>query len=142
VAHAACEWTVVPQQGATPAAFLDQNEDASRYLLRKLPAADLASRVLANPQPAYPTIARAAHISGSVSVRLIVSGNGAVTSATAISGPAMLRGEAEVAAKHWTFHPLLVGTQPTPFVVDLTADFRLAGNLPNGLPLGTATMHP
>jgi TonB family protein len=152
-AHVVCEWTVVPPHGSAPAAFLDQNEDASRYLLRNLPSTDVASLVLASPQPLYPAIARMAHISGSVVVRLVVSGSGTVTSATPIGGHPMLRPAAVDAAKHWTFGALQVGTQPTPFVADLSADFNLESNvphtqLPNGatmdshMPGGTVTMHP
>ena len=149
-AHVVCEWTVVPQQGATPATFLDQNEDASHYLLRELPAADLAPLLLTSPQPVYPPIARAAHVSGPVVVRLVVSSSGAVTSATPISGPPMLQSAAGDAAKKWTFHPLQVGTQPTTFTVDLTATYTLEANLPSctrlnpcsSIPQGTVSMHP
>jgi TonB family protein len=136
--HVACEWTVVPQQGSAPAAFVDQNSDASRYLIRKLPVMDVASLVLASPQPIYPPIARAAHVSGSVVVRLLVSSDGTVTSATLVSGPEMLRAATLDAAKHWTFHALQVGTQPTPFVVEVSANFRMAGTTN----IGMVSMHP
>jgi TonB family protein len=143
---------VVPPQGAKPAAFLDQNEDASRYLLRKLPAVDLAPLVLTSPQPIYPPIARAAHISGSVAIRLVVSDKGTVISASSISGPEMLRVSASDAAKHWTFHALQVGATPAPFTVDLNANFTMAADprkctkddpcWMSTIPEGKVTMNP
>ncbi len=149
-ANVACEWTVVPQQGASPAAFLDQNEDASRYLLRELSAADLGPLILTSRQPIYPPIARAAHLSGSVVVRLVVSDKGTVSSATPISGPAMLLNAAKDAAQQWTFHALKVGAQPASFTVDLNASFTLDAKSPSctrqnpcaTLPKGTASMRP
>jgi TonB family protein len=148
-AHVVCEWTVVPGQSGVPAAFLDQNEDASRYLLRKLPAAELAALVVKSPQPMYPAIARAARVSGPVVVRFVVSEKGTVTTATALSGPAMLRGAAVDAAQHWVFHPLQTGAQATPFTVDLNASFTLEAPPPSctksnpcGPPKGDATMLP
>lgn len=122
--HVDCEWTVV-RQGSSHAIFLDQNEDASRYLLRNLPFGNLASLILSDPQPAYPPIARAAHVSGSVVVRSVVSRDGIVTPTAVVSGPEMLRSATLVAAKRWTFHPLMVGTHTAPFVADLKADFRV-----------------
>lgn len=149
-ANVTCEWTVVPQLGASPAAFLDQNEDASRYLVRKLSAVELGPLTLTNPQPVYPPIALAAHVSDSVVVRLVVSDKGTVTSATPISGPEMLRHSAKDAAEHWTFHALKVGAQPAPFTVDLNASFILESNPPRctrenpcaTLPNGTVSMRP
>ena len=152
-AHVACEWTVVPGLSGAPATFPDQNEDASRYLLRKLTAAELAPLVVKSPQPVYPSIARSARLSGSVAVRLVVSEKGAVTLAAPVSGPVMLQGAAVDSAKHWVFRPLLVGAQPAPFTVDLNAEFNLNAKADpqsctpghpcgGGVPLGTATMRP
>jgi protein TonB len=90
----------------------------------------------------YPAIARAAHISGSVVVRLVVSGDGIVTSATPVSGPPMLSPSAVDAAKNWTFHALQVGTQSTPFVADLKADFSVGHDVAFGQTKATVSMHP
>ena len=141
--NVACEWTVIPQQGSAPAVFLGQNEDASRYLLRKLPQGDLTSLILTSPEPIYGAIARAAHVSGSVVVRISVSSDGTVTSATPLSGPAMLRFSTVDAAKRWSFRALQIGTQAAPFVVDLTANFSIqAHGSDGGLPKGTVSMRP
>lgn len=147
--HVTCEWTVVPGQNAAAPVFLDQNEDASRYLLRKLPAKELAPLLVKGPQPMYPSIARAARVSGPVVVRLVVSEKGTVNSATPLSGQAMLQGAAIDAAKHWVFHPFQVGAQSAPFTTDLNATFTLqpdphscTRDNPCGPPNGTATMQP
>jgi TonB family protein len=149
-ANVACEWTVVPGRDGAPNSFLDENEDASHYLLRKLQAVDLTPLVLTSPQPVYPPIARAAHISGAVVVRLVVSGKGVVTSATPVSGPAMLFGASADAAKKWTFRPLQVGTQSASFTVDLNASYFLVAdpsnctkdNVCRSIPNGTASLRP
>lgn len=148
--HVMCEWTVIPQQGAAPAVFIDQNADASRFLLRRASGEEIVPLLLASPQPIYPPIARAARISGSVVVRLVVSDKGVVTVATPLSGPDLLRQAAADAAKHYTFRALHVGTQPIPFTVDVVTEFTVEGkphtcteeNPCATLPNGKVTIRP
>lgn len=152
-AHVVCEWTVIPQQGTTTEAFLDENEDASRYLIRKMSATEVGPLILTNPPPVYPAIARAAHVDGTVVVRLVVSDKGDVKTVSAVSGPAMLLAATQDAAKHWTFRALQLGNEAIPFTADLNAIYTVEGKhrtdctrdhpcFESSLPKVTVSMHP
>lgn len=54
-------------------------------------------------RPVYPPIARAAHVEGEVLLSIRMNPDGAVTEASTISGPKLLQGVSEAAAKEWTF---------------------------------------
>jgi len=62
-------------------------------------------QVLATSAPAYPALARAAKIRGSVIVDVEVDASGAVTSARPVQGHPMLRDVSIDAAKHFRFMP-------------------------------------
>ncbi len=53
--------------------------------------------------PGYPQVARLAHISGAVEVKVLISPDGKVTSATAVSGPPVLGQYAAENLKNWVF---------------------------------------
>ena len=56
-------------------------------------------------QPRYPADAKAAGVSGAVSVRVLISEEGKVIEAEAVSGHQLLREAAVEAAKQWVFSP-------------------------------------
>lgn len=66
----------------------------------------LNGKVRKKPQPDYPLAAKRARQSGTVVVQITVDENGDVESAQAISGPPLLRGASERAAKLATFTPV------------------------------------
>lgn len=65
-------------------------------------------RALALPKPAYPRIARAAHVSGQVTVQLLIDVDGTVMEAVAVSGHPLLQGVSVQAAKDSRFSPTKV----------------------------------
>ena len=64
------------------------------------------------PEPNYPSIARSARASGSVSVLVTVDEAGKVITARAINGHPLLRGEAEIAARKARFSPVIISGEP------------------------------
>jgi protein TonB len=54
--------------------------------------------VISKPAPAYPPMAKAAHVQGTVNVEVVVDENGNVISARAVSGHALLQQAAVQAA--------------------------------------------
>ena len=56
-------------------------------------------------RPAYPTLARQAHISGSVRVEVVIAPNGKVKSASVLGGHPLLAQTALEAAKQWQYAP-------------------------------------
>lgn len=121
-----CEWVVNLTEGQQPAQVLSENEDAQRYLVRKIPDAERASLVVARKMPRYPAIAAAAHVQGEVVLRGIVT-NDKLSSVFVASGPEMLRAAALDAARSWTFKPLFAGDQAVRYQMVLTFVFRTMG---------------
>ena len=56
-------------------------------------------------RPAYPTLARQAHISGSVRVEVVIAPSGKVKSANVLGGHPLLAQTALEAAKQWQYAP-------------------------------------
>jgi TonB family protein len=86
----------------------------------------LNAKAIEMPQPVYPAEARAANVSGTVTVHVTIDETGTVTSATATSGPIALRASAEEAALKARFKPDLLAGQPTIIRGVLSYDFSLA----------------
>jgi TonB family protein len=64
------------------------------------------------PKPTYPPIAKAAHASGQVIVRIIIDEEGNVISAGAVSGHPLLQPAAVAAARQSKFSPTKLSGQP------------------------------
>lgn len=69
-------------------------------------------QALSLPRPGYPSMARAALASGSVSVFVTIDETGKVIAARAIKGHPLLREASEAAAKQARFTPTMVSGQP------------------------------
>lgn len=63
-------------------------------------------------QPPYPAIAKSAHVSGQVTVQVLIDENGNVISASAASGHPLLRAAAVNAARASKFSPTKLSGQP------------------------------
>ena len=72
---------------------------------------DLKARAISFPNPAYPQIARAAQVSGTVNVAVVVDEEGAVISAKAISGHPLLQAAAVTAARNARYTPVVVNNR-------------------------------
>src|SRR6185369_577682 len=64
------------------------------------------------PPPSYPVIARAAHASGEVTVRVVIDEGGNVVEAMPVSGHPLLRASAQAAAKEAKFAPTRLNNEP------------------------------
>ena len=82
-------------------------------------------QAISKPQPAYPAIARAAHISGTVTVQILVDESGRVVSASAVSGHPLLQQAAVSAARQARFSPTLLSGQPVKVSGVITYNFVL-----------------
>ncbi len=72
----------------------------------------LNGKALVLPKPAYPEFARAAHASGTVVVQVLISEEGDVISAKAISGHPLLQAASVAAAREAKFTPTRLGGMP------------------------------
>jgi len=71
----------------------------------------LRGRAIKKAQPAYPSEARAASVSGLVKVQVLISEDGRVIEVTPLEGPEQLHEAAIEAARQWTFKPATLAGQ-------------------------------
>jgi TonB family protein len=72
----------------------------------------LNGKALALPQPTYPPIARAAHVSGTVTVQVLIDEQGNVSDAHAVDGHPLLQSVSVAAARQAKFSPTLWEGEP------------------------------
>ncbi|MGH9566638.1 MAG: energy transducer TonB [Candidatus Angelobacter sp.] len=77
--------------------------------------------------PQYPSIARTAHISGSVILEAEISKQGDVVNLHVIGGPPLLRQAAVEAVKQWKYRPYLLNGEPVVVDTQVTVIFSLGG---------------
>jgi TonB family protein len=85
----------------------------------------LNGRALRKPNPDYPSVAKRARASGTVTVQITVDEQGNVASAHAISGHPLLRGAGEEAARRAKFTPTLLCGKPVKVTGSITYNFVL-----------------
>lgn len=72
----------------------------------------LNGKALALPQPTYPPIARAAHVSGTVIVQVVIDEQGNVVAAKAVEGHPLLQAACVTAAREAKFSPTTLEGEP------------------------------
>ncbi|HTZ74194.1 MAG TPA: energy transducer TonB [Candidatus Aquilonibacter sp.] len=76
-------------------------------------------------QPEYPTVARLAHVQGTVVIDAVINKSGSVVSERAVSGPSLLVPAALDAVKQWKYQPTYLNGQPVNLAMQVTVDFQL-----------------
>src|SRR4029077_13569350 len=74
--------------------------------------------------PVYPVIARSAHVSGDVVVRIMIGQDGNVKNAVIEKGPPMLRGAVLDAVKQWKYKPYKLDGKPEEVETLVTVKFQ------------------
>jgi protein TonB len=83
----------------------------------------MAARLISAPPPAYPLLAKMAHVRGQVTVEAIISSSGTVSAARATDGHRLLRAAAEAAVRQRRYRPYRIGGQPANVSTVVTVDF-------------------
>jgi periplasmic protein TonB len=71
-----------------------------------------AASPLKQVTPAYPNIAKTAHVSGTVTLHAIISKDGSIEKLEYVSGPALLMTSAITAVREWKYKPTMLNGQP------------------------------
>lgn len=85
----------------------------------------LAPRAKQKVSPTYPTIAKAARVTGVVTVYLVVNEKGEVETVQKLEGPLQLQQAAADAARRWRFNPTVIDGQPVRVTGYLSFNFAL-----------------
>jgi protein TonB len=113
-----------PPQPPDPPKQVAQIEPKVNRLV-KLPSSVLQGKAIVRHTPDYPALAKQSRLEGSVSVEVIISPDGRVESARAVSGHAIFRVAAESAAKGWRFGPTLLNGMAVQVTGVIVFNFRL-----------------
>ncbi|HKG15092.1 MAG TPA: TonB family protein, partial [Pyrinomonadaceae bacterium] len=85
----------------------------------------LAPKARQKVSPTYPSIAKAARVTGVVTVYLIVNERGEVETVQKLEGPLQLQQAAADAARRWRFNPTVIDGQPVRVAGYLSFNFAL-----------------
>jgi len=84
-----------------------------------------AAKIISQPQPVYPALARQARIQGDVVVHAIIGKDGRVNELQVISGHPSLVKAAFDSVKQWRYQPTLLNDQPVEVDTTITVTFVL-----------------
>ena len=87
----------------------------------------LDQRIIRQVTPIYPTIAKTAHISGTVTLHAIISKDGSIQELTYVSGPPLLMRNAMDAVRQWRYNPTLLNGEPVEVDTTISVVFTLGG---------------
>jgi protein TonB len=85
-----------------------------------------AASLMKQVTPAYPSIAKAAQVSGTVTLHAIISKDGSIEKLEYVSGPALLMASAMTAVKEWKYKPTMLNGQPVEVDTTVQVVFSLA----------------
>jgi protein TonB len=83
------------------------------------------ARLIRRIEPAYPAIAKLAHVSGTVELSALVGTDGRIREVKAISGNPLLIKAAVDAVSQWIYAPPILNGEPVEVIAPITVNFRL-----------------
>lgn len=111
----------LPVGVAPPAGSGSAETSQARAVTLDVSALDILRKV----DPAYPSMARAAHLQGTVVLLMTIDALGVPTDVQVLAGLPAFREEALRAARQWRFEPARVNGHAVPASFRLTLNFRL-----------------
>jgi protein TonB len=87
----------------------------------------MVGMLLNKTTPAYPPIAKAARVQGTVVLQATISKTGAIENLKVVSGPAMLQQSALDAVRTWRYKPYLLNNEPVEVETTVNVIFTLGG---------------
>lgn len=103
----------------------DESDASSSSDVKTISGGVLNGKAVSKPEPPYPSLAKAARASGTVTVQVTVDETGKVIKANAVSGHPLLQSAAVVAARQAKFTPTLLSGEPVRVTGTLTYNFVL-----------------
>jgi protein TonB len=85
-----------------------------------------SARLIAQPKPVYPPLAKQARISGTVRFTAIIGRDGTIQNLTLLGGHPLLVQSATEAVKQWRYQPTLLNGEPVEVVTQIDVNFTLS----------------
>lgn len=84
-----------------------------------------AAKLIRQPKPVYPPLAKQARIQGVVRLNAIIGSDGKIANLTVVSGHPLLIPSALEAVKQWVYQPTLLNGEPVEVVTQIDVNFTL-----------------
>ena len=84
-----------------------------------------AAKITRQVVPAYPAVAKAARVQGTVHFRALIGADGTVKALTTLGGPLPLAQAAADAVKQWRYQPTIVDGKPVEVTTQIDVAFTL-----------------
>jgi periplasmic protein TonB len=84
------------------------------------------ARLINQPRPQYPPLAKQARIQGTVRFTAIIGRDGNILNLTVVSGHPLLVQSATDAVKQWRYQPTLLNGEPVEVVTQIDVNFTLS----------------
>ena len=85
-----------------------------------------AAKLIRQPKPIYPPLAKQARISGHVMLNAIIGKDGTIQNLTVASGHPLLVQNAMEAVKQWVYQPTLLNGEAVEVVTQIDVNFTLS----------------
>jgi protein TonB len=86
-----------------------------------------SAKIVSQPRPVYPPLARQARIQGTVRLEAVISKEGSVEELKVISGHPLLIQSALAAVQQWRYEPTLLNGVPVEVITTIDVNFTLGG---------------
>jgi protein TonB len=83
------------------------------------------ARLVRQPKPVYPPLARQARIQGTVRFNAIIGRDGTIQNLTLVTGHPLLVPSAQDAVKQWVYQPTLLNGEPVEVITIIDVNFTL-----------------
>jgi protein TonB len=85
-----------------------------------------AAKIIRQPKPIYPPLAKQARISGVVRFNAIIGKDGTIQNLQLVTGHPLLVQSAQEAVKQWVYQPTLLNGEPVEVVTQIDVNFTLS----------------
>lgn len=84
-----------------------------------------AAKLIYGPKPAYPPLARAARVQGTVRIQAIIKADGSINSLQVMNGPPLLISAAKEAVSRWRYQATLLNGKAVEVITEIDVIFTL-----------------
>jgi len=85
----------------------------------------IAAKLIFQPKPEYPELARLARVEGDVEFEAVISKDGTIEELKVLKGHPLLVNAALEAVRQWRYQPTLLNGEPVEVVTEITVNFKL-----------------
>jgi protein TonB len=85
-----------------------------------------AAKLIRQPKPQYPPLAKQARIQGTVRFNAVIGKDGTIQNLTLVSGHPLLVPSAQEAVRQWVYQPTLLNNEPVEVVTTIDVNFTLS----------------